>query len=245
MVVSDFDLEKERKLIQRLAERRVDGVILTGGDHHPDLYRMLERNQIPFTLTWKMAETVCVPSVTFDNYAAGRLAMKQLIDLGHRDIGLICGRTNVNDRAMKRRQAYLDALAEIDVKADAKRMFEGDFEFTDGQAAMHFMLAHGPAPTAVFAANDILAIGAMATCREAGLKVPEDISIMGFDDLPIAQFCHPKLSTIHVPAKKMGEIAARQLIRRINGEEDIVSNVLPVSIVMRESVGKARSTYGH
>ncbi len=240
LVVSDFDLEKERELIQRLAERRVDGIILTGGDHHPDLYRMLERNRIPFILTWKLAEAVCVPSVTFDNYAAGRLAMKQLIDLGHRDIGLICGRTNVNDRAMKRRQAYIDALADIGIVVGPDRMFEGDFEFTDGQAAMQKMLDTGPAPSAVFAANDILAIGAMAACRNVGLTVPDDISIMGFDDLPIAQFCHPKLSTIHVPATQMGEIATRQLIRRINGEDGFTSNVLPVSLVMRESVTKAK-----
>lgn len=239
LVVSDFDVEKERQLIQRLVERRVDGIILTGGDHHPDLYRMLERNSIPYILTWKLGETVNAASVTFDNYAAGRLAMKQLIDLGHRDIGLICGRTDVNDRAAKRRQAYLDALAEIGIEADPAWICEGDFEFTVGHAAMRRMLEGGPRPTAVFAANDILAIGAMAACREAGQAVPADISIMGFDDLPVAQFCHPKLSTIHVPAKRMGEVAARQLIRRINGDETIESHILPVTFVMRESIAKA------
>ena len=202
---------------------------------------MLERNGIPFILTWKLAEADGVPSVSFDNYEAGRLAMSKLIELGHRDIGLICGRTEVNDRAAKRKQAYVDALADLRIDASSRRMFEGDFEFTVGHAAMQSMLNEPSPPTAVFAANDILAIGAMTACREAGVSVPDDISIMGFDDLPVAQFCHPKLTTIHVPANQMGEMAAAQLIRTINGDNTTTSNILPVTLVMRESVASFHS----
>ena len=240
LVVSDFDADQERQLIQRLVERRVDGVILTGGEHRADVYRMLERNGIPFILTWKLAEADGVPSVSFDNYEAGRLAMRRLIELGHRDIGLVCGRSEVNDRAAKRKQAYVDALAALSIEASPKRMFEGDFEFTVGHAAMRAMLDDPSPPTAVFAANDILAIGAMIACREAGFVVPDDVSIIGFDDLPVAQFCVPKLTTIHVPAKRMGEMAVSQLIRTINGHETTSSNILPVTLVTRESVAAVR-----
>lgn len=239
-VVSDFDREKEEHLIRRLVERRVDGIILTGGEHDPRVFRTLERHNIPCVLTWRRSESAVHPSVSFDNYAAGLLAMKKLISLGHQRIGLICGRTDVNDRAEKRWRAYVDALTAIDVEVDARLVFERDFEFIEGHTAMIRMLDNPDPPTAVFAANDIQAIGALQGCRERGLSVPDDISIIGFDDLPIAQFSYPKLTTIHVPAADMGHLAATRLFQQIDGETVTGSDILPVKLVERDSVAPPR-----
>ena len=192
--VSDFEPEEEVRMIRRLIERRVDGLILTGGGRDPAIYRTLNRHRIPFVVTWRIAGAPNCPCVSFDNYGAGRLAMKHLLDLGHRRIGLICGRSEVNDRAMERRKAYEDALTEEGISVDTSLIFERDFEFMEGQIAMRRMLRHAEPPTAVFAANDIQAIGAIAECREQGLDVPRDISIIGFDDLPVAEFTFPRNS---------------------------------------------------
>jgi LacI family transcriptional regulator len=235
LVVSDFDPELETQLIRRLVERRVDGMILTGGERDEAVFRMLERQAIPYVLTWRLAPTSNRPCVSFDNYAAGRLAMDHLIALGHRRIGLICGRSDVNDRAKERRRAFEDSLNEIGIAPDPELIFERDFEFIEGGTAMHRMLEASEPPTAVFAANDIQAIGAISQCRDAGLRVPEDISIIGFDDLPIARFSAPKLTTVHVPASAMGRLAATRLLQLIEGETVTTPDVLPVELIVRQS----------
>ncbi len=161
--------------------------------------------------------------------------MNHLIELGHRRIGLICGRTDVNDRALERRKAYEDALTDIGVEVAGSLIFERDFEFIEGQTAMRRILMHPDPPTAVFAANDIQAIGAIAQCREAGIDVPGDISIIGFDDLPVAEFTYPKLTTIHVPGDRMGHVAAVRLFDMIRGEADPPSEILPVELIVGQS----------
>lgn len=240
LVVSDFEPEEEKILIRRLVERRVDGIILTGGEHHPSIYRLLERHNIPCVLTWRMADNSTMTCVSFDNYHAGLMAMKRLTELGHIRIGLICGRPAVNDRAEKRRRAYEDALMGISVAIDPELIFERDFEFSEGRDAMAQMLTLPSPPTAVFAANDIQAIGAIDACHAAGLRIPDDISIIGFDDLPIAEFCVPKLTTIRVPAVRMGNQAAIKLFQKIDGETTVDQEVLPVTLVERETTGPVR-----
>jgi LacI family transcriptional regulator len=168
--------------------------------------------------------------------------MQHLIDLGHRRIGLICGRTDVNDRAMERRKAYEDALRDLGIAIDAAMVFERDFDFIEGQTAMRRMLRLPERPTAVFAANDIQAIGAIAACRGAGIRVPEDLSIIGFDDLPVAEFANPQLTTIRVPGDRMGHVAALRLFDMIRGDVDPPSEVLPVELVTRESTAPAPGT---
>ncbi|XWN34191.1 MAG: LacI family DNA-binding transcriptional regulator [Devosia sp.] len=235
LVVSDFDPVRERELIRRLVERRVDGIILTGADHDPGLHRVLERHSIPYVVTWRVEAEAAVPCVAFDNYAAGRLAMDHLLDLGHRRIGLICGESAVNDRALQRRKAYCDALTERGIAVDTALIHERAFEFVDGYEAAGAILSTPPRASAIFAANDIQAVGAIAACRGAGLSVPGDISIIGFDDLPIAQFSAPRLTTVRVPAADMGRIAAERLLALVDGKAVEGSHILPVDLIVRDS----------
>lgn len=239
--VSDFVPDEERRMIRHLIERRVDGLILTGGGRDPSIYRLIDRHRIPYVVTWRLDAAAKCPCISFDNYGAGRLAMEHLIALGHRRIGLICGRSAVNDRALERRRAYEDCLMETGIKIDPALIFERDFEFVEGKTAMRRMLDGPEPPTAVFAANDIQAIGALSECRDSGMVVPRDISIMGFDDLPVAEFVFPKLTTIRVPGQRMGHVAAMRLMEMIRGETNSTSEVLPVELVLRESTAAPRT----
>jgi LacI family transcriptional regulator len=237
--VTEFSPEQEERLIRRLLERRVDGIILTGGDRPSDLYDLIETNGVPYIVTWKLTAGGDRPCVSFDNYAAGCLAMQHLIDFGHRRIGLVCGRTDVNDRARERRRAFEDSLQRIGIAPDPALIFERDFEFIEGRAAMHRMLANAEPPTAVFCANDIQAIGALAECRDIGVDVPRDISIIGFDDLPVAQFTYPQLTTIRVPAQRMGQSAVNRLIEWIRDRHPPAIEELPVELIVRGTTGPA------
>ncbi len=237
--VSEFDAGQEASLIRRLLERRVDGLILTGTTRASALYETLKRNGLPFILTWQPSEESELPSVAFDNFAAARLAMDHLIRLGHRRIGLICGRSEANDRALARRLAYEAAMRGLGVAEAEWLIFERDFEFIEGRTAMHRMLDHRLPPTAVFCANDIQAIGALSECQARGVKVPDEMSLIGFDDLPISQYLSPQLTSIRVPASQMGYLAAEKLLAWIASGEAPESEVLPVTLVERDTTGPA------
>jgi LacI family transcriptional regulator len=236
--VSEFVPVEEGKLVRRLIERRVDGIILTGGRRNEELYRLIEEHDVPYIVTWKLTEGPSRPCVSFDNYRAGRLAMQHLLELGHRRIGLVCGRTDLNDRAAERRRAYEDALRESGISVEPDLIFERDFELIEGKTAMQRMLTEYDRPTAVFCANDIQAIGALTACREQNVDVPAEMSIIGFDDLPVVQYTCPRLTTIHVPAKHMGRLAASKLIGWIRTGEHAGTDELPVELVVRESTAR-------
>jgi LacI family transcriptional regulator len=237
--VSEFSAGLEETLIRKLLERRVDGLILTGGERRRDIYELIEAHDIPYVVTWKLLdEAFGRPSVSFDNYHAGRVAMDHLIMLGHCRIGLICGRTDVNDRARERRRAYEDALRAIGHAIDHELIHEADFEFAQGRDAMVRLLGLDARPTAVFCANDIQAIGALFECQESGLRVPLDISLVGFDDLPVAQYVRPQLTTIRVPAQTMGELAATKLLEAIRTGRDPLTEELPVELVLRGTTAR-------
>jgi LacI family transcriptional regulator len=237
--VSEFSPVLEEKLIRQLLARRVDGLILTGGERDPRLYELIDTHGIPFVVTWKMVDASSRrPSVSFDNHKGACMAMQHLIGLGHRRIALICGRTGVNDRARERRRAYEEAMNVMHGAFDPALICEADFELDQGRAAMHDLLDRNPSMTAVFCANDIQAIGAISECEDRGLAVPADISIIGFDDLPIAEYTRPRLTTIRVPAHTMGELAAARLLESIRTGAEVVGEELPIELVVRDSTSR-------
>jgi DNA-binding LacI/PurR family transcriptional regulator len=240
LAVSDFSPEQEAQQIHKLIERRVEGLILTGAERSREAREKLKRNHVPYVIIWKLARGIGVPTVSFDNRRAAAAAVEHLIELGHRRIGLICGRTDVNDRARARREGFEATLRAHGLRVDSSLIHEHDFEFVEGRAAMHRLLHHRSPPTAVFCANDIMAIGAMYECREAGVDVPRDMSIVGFDDLPIAQYTTPQLTTVRVPATEMGRLATEALISIIRDSRRPRSVELPVELVQRGSTARPR-----
>lgn len=239
--VSEFSPRLEADLALRLLERRVDGLILTGGNHDQSLIEKMQTNGVPFLITWKLMRGKDWPSVSFDNYKAAWSAVEFLVSLGHRRLGLVCGRTDVNDRALDRRQAFEDCLERHGLAVDPALIYERDFEMEEGASAMSAMLDTPEPPTAVFCANDIQAIGALSQCRERGLSVPGDISIIGFDDLPVTSYTRPKLTTVRVPAHDMGRRAAEIMIGTIERQIPLQSVELQTELIARETTAPPRS----
>jgi LacI family transcriptional regulator len=236
--VSEFSPALEEKLIRQLLERRVDGLILTGGNRRRAVYDMIKASGVPLVVTWKLfLEDAELPTVSFDNYRGGLIAMEHLIALGHRKIGLICGRTELNDRARERRRAYEDSIIACGLKVDEMLIYEADFELDCGRDAMRDLLRLPERPTAVFCANDVQAIGALHECEEHGVRVPADMSLVGFDDLPIVKYVRPQLTTIRVPAQRMGELAATRIIEALRTGGSVGGAELPIELVVRESTG--------
>ncbi len=239
--ISEFSPLAEADMIHRLLERRVDGLILTGATRDGSLYEKIAHYNVPFVITWQLIRSQNLPAISFDNYKAALTATEHLIDLGHQRIGLICGRTEVNDRASERRRAYEECLPRHGIALDPNLIYECEFDMIESRSAMTNMLANHDRPTAVFCANDIQAIGAIAACRDAGFSVPGDISIIGFDDLPIARCTVPLLTTIRVPAYEMGERAADALIDAIRRKGKIVPAELPTELILRDSTAALTS----
>lgn len=233
--ITEYSGALEDEIVTRLLERRVDGLMLTGASRDPAIYRKIHSLGVPFVTTWHKSNDPGIPSVSFDNYAASLDAMAHLYSLGHRRISLICGKSDLNDRAFERRRAYTDFLRKKRIAWSDDLVEERDFEFSEGEAAMQKILRSKSRPTAVFCANDILAVGAMHACRDRGIAVPGDLSIMGFDDHPVTEHVTPPLSTIRVPADAMGRQATQTLIHAIVTGETPKSQVLPTETVIRDS----------
>lgn len=236
---SNYEADVESEIIRKLIESRVEGVILTGFERDHGLYDLLRHYRIPFVVTWSTSPDPTIPAVSFDNEAGAEIAVEALIERGHHRIGLVCGRTAVNDRAAQRLTAYRRVLDRHGISFDPKLVQEREFEVEEGGMAAEALMSLQQRPTALFCANDILALGALFACQRLGLEVPRDISIVGFDDLPMSRAANPSLTTIHVPAKEMGEEAALRIVRNVAASDKIEPLLLPTHIVIRESIGPA------
>jgi LacI family transcriptional regulator len=159
------------------------------------------------------------PSLRVDNRRGARLAVDHLLDLGHRRIAHVCGPES-NADAAERRLGYREALADRGVAAEAWLELPGDFREESGFAAGQRLAELVPRPTAVFAANDAMAIGCLAGLRARGLEVPADLSLVGFDDVPNARYLTPALTTVRVPIAEVGSRATERLLRLLSSPED-------------------------
>ncbi len=237
---ANYSPEIESVIIRKLIESRAEGVILTGYKRDPALYQLLRHYKIPFVVTWSTSPKRSVPAISFDNRAAAIEATEMLIKLGHRRIGLICGVTSINDRAAQRLQAYRDVLARNRIPFDPDLVAERPFEIEASNDAATRLVSLAKPPTALFCANDIQALGALFACQRLKIRVPQDISIIGFDDLPITRVVNPPLSTVHVPARRMGYAAAEALINAARKNIPVCSEIISTELIMRESTRPTR-----
>lgn len=238
--VSEFSPEREAELIHSFIERRVDGLVLTGAARDAVVYDKIRRNRLPFVITWKLARDSDLPCISFNNHKAAATVVDYLVSIGHWRIALFCGRTEINDRAAGRRAGFAQRLRDHGLAVDPRLIVECHFEYMEGQAAMHRVLGLPEPPTAVFCGSDILAIGALHECQRTGLRVPEDMSIVGFDDQPITRYLTPELTTVRVPAADMGRRACEALIHALAERSEIASVELPTDLIIRGSTAPPR-----
>jgi len=232
---ANYSADIERDIIHKFIENRVEGVILTGYERKEALYRLLRHYQIPFVITWSTSPKRSVPAISFDNTTAAAAAVEKLIQLGHRRIGLICGVSKINDRAAQRLKAYRAVLASHRIPFDQSLVEEIPFEIEVAAEAAARLISNPKPPTAIFCANDIQALGALFTCQRHKITVPADISIIGFDDLPSTRIVNPPLSSVHVPAKQMGEEAAKAIVAAARQNIPVHGQILSTELIIRES----------
>ncbi len=177
-----YDLDREYAMVRKFLEHRVDGVALVGLEHSEATRRLIEQQSIPTLAIWNFAAESDLPCVGSDNRLAGRLATEHLLELGHRDIGLIFPATQGNDRASHRLSATLEALAEQGITLPETRKSEAPYSVSQAKQAALDLLAESPRPTALLCGNDVIAQGALYAAQNLGMEVPRDLSIIGIGD---------------------------------------------------------------
>lgn len=237
----EFDLENEVRVVRPLVERGIDGLVLVGLDHAPALFRLLQSVQLPYVLTWALDRTGERPCIGFDNREAAARVADYLADLGHRRVAVIGGHAAGNDRARERIVGTLEALARRGAPVPAGWVLERPYTFDAAREAMRVLMRQEPRPTAVICGNDVLAVGASAEARALGLDVPGDVSITGFDDLEISAILEPPLTTVRVPTREIGRLAAEHLLARVAGPEAQRVREVSVELVVRRSTAPPRT----
>lgn len=212
---TSYQPQIEEEQIRALVARGADGLLLIGHDRAPDIYEFLETQGVPTLVTWAFDAQAARPSVGFDNRAAMRSMADQVIALGHSRLALISARTAQNDRASSRLAGIVDAMNAAGLAPENLNVVETTYGIEEGANAFGEVMEAVPTPTAVFCGNDVLAVGAMRRARDMGVTVPDDVSIIGFDDIELAQVVHPALTTVHVPHLEMGRRAALAIVEMV------------------------------
>ena len=190
---------------------------------------------MPVVVVDREIPNVSVDEVLTDNARGGWLATRHLLELGHRRFGCITGRSNLTPSA-ERVTGYRQALGEADIPVEERLIVKGDFQYESGYRAARQLLAMDDPPTAIFACNDLMAVGAISAAVELGRKVPDDLSVVGFDDVRLASFTNPPLTTVVQPKYEMGVIAATMLLERMrNHDMPPRRRMFDTTLVIRQS----------
>ena len=232
-----YDLATEVRVTQQMVQHGVDAFAFVGLDHDRALYSLLEHYGRPYVLTWGVDASGLHPSIGFDNRAATYAMTQHLLELGHRRFALISAATAGNDRSRERGAGVRAALAAAGLTLPDDAVRYGPIALESGTAAMHELLDMRVRPTAVIATNDVFAVGAMLACREAGVRIPDDVSITGVDNTDLGATQTPGLTSIRTPIVDVGRAAARQLLDRLEGRAAELQQLLPFELVRRGSTG--------
>ncbi len=233
---SDLDFQREMKYVTTLQEKQIDGLIFLSEqvtDEHLDCFI---ESRLPVVLVATHDDKGLLPSVNIDNVMAARVATEYLLGLGHRRIAFISGPFDDPIAGITRLTGYKQGLQAKGLPVLEELILEGDFTYKTGYRNMRKLLQLQPRPTAVFAASDEMAVGAMNAILDNGLKVPADIAVLGFDNIDLTTKVRPRLSTIAQPMYDMGAIAMQMLIKILTDaplEKRIVK--LPFELIIRES----------
>jgi len=240
LVNTDEARDRESLFVDLLTEKRVDGLILATALTDDKTVAALREGGYPFVLVNRRMPGLNERYVSADDEAGARLATEHLIRLGHRRIAHISGPL-FTDTGLRRLKAYRECLHNHGIPFESAYVVEGDFREPTGQAAMQHLLELPQPPTAVFCANDLTAIGAMSALRQRGLRLPEDLSLVGFNDLPWTEHLQPPLTTVHVPLPEMGALACTMLLQLLAGVPlQPVAIVVPVRLMERGSTAPPR-----
>ncbi len=212
---SDRSLEKERAYLDMLISKRVDGLIYMTVDIHTEQLRPLLEHNIQTVVFDREYEGF--DALLLDNFQGGYDATRHLTELGHRRIACISG-PDLRTRSQGRVVGYEQALSDAGLSPDPELVLVGDWTYQGGQEIAYRMFQLSSPPTAIFACNDAMAIGVISFLHERGLRVPEDVSVVGFDNVSLSAFSSPPLTTLATPILEVGQCICEMLLDRINGQ---------------------------
>lgn len=223
--------------LELVRAKRIDGIILSGPRFDDDALQALEEDGFPTVIMGQLPET-SLYSVDIDNYDAARTAVAHLVNLRHCRIACITNASTTYTAAAERLRGYRGALEAAGLHYDEGLVRFGDFDPQSGYEQMKSLLEIEPRPTAVFVASDVVAFGAMAAIREYGLATPDDIAMVGFDDVPFARFVDPPLTTVNIPATELARKSCEVLLQLIRNDlPDQKHLLLDTNLVVRQSCG--------
>jgi len=238
---TDESAAKEKMYLRMLLEKRVDGILLVPAQSGIDSVTLIKKHQTPLVILDRRVPDLKTDVVRCDSEGGAYQLTRLLLSLGHREIAILNGPQGVST-AEDRLAGYRRALAEAGIPADTGRESYGAFNEESGAEMTRRALSGANKPTALFAANNFIAFGALKTLRELSFRVPEDIAVVGFDDLPPALVTFPFLTVAAQPAYEMGQKAMEILLNKLGDEtfDHYQEVVLPAEIVIRASSGSVR-----
>lgn len=245
---TDGSAEKELSHIKFLRERLVDGIIFTtqNAEEFSGIFCELRKDKFPFVFIERYIDDLeDLLGVYVDNSQGMYRAVKFLFENGHRNIAFITGPFNTTNAVM-RFKGFQQAHLELDTDIDYSLVKEGDYKVQSGYRQMKAILEESRGKfTAVIASNDLMAIGACNAIQEAGLRVPEDISVIGFDNISFTDICQPRITTVGIPIYNMGYTASKLLIDTLHGKElQSRKFVFDAELIIKQSAGKVRAEFG-
>jgi LacI family transcriptional regulator len=232
---------KESSYVANLATGMVDGLLLVLPRNPADFIENMTKRSFPFVLIDHQGVGHDCPAVGAANWQGAYNASEYLIKIGHQRIGFITGTMDLGC-SIDRLDGYKSALRTYHIPESPELIYEGDFFQADGYAGASELLDLSNPPTAIFASNDVMAMGVMDAVRTRGLRIPQDVSIIGFDDIPQASLMHPALTTVNQPLEKMGRVATQMLLDLLQNPGKAADRIeLPTQLVIRDSCIKLSS----
>lgn len=235
----EYQIDDEVALVRATLERGIDGIIMVGTDHSDSLFTLLHQRNVPYVLTWSVDDSNYPYCVGISNFSAAYQIAQLVLNYGHTKFGICGGPIERNERARGRRNGVIAAASEVGICIPDKWIVEQPFSYEGGRQAIHEFWGMKDRPTVIFFGTDILAMGALEECRNRGINVPGDISIIGFDGAEEGGMMWPALTTVALPAHKIGARAAEIMIGLLEGKQLPAEPPMQATIIKRDSLGIA------
>jgi DNA-binding LacI/PurR family transcriptional regulator len=236
IISTDWDSELESAAVHQLISRSIDGIIFVES-WRDESNKTLDLANKPYVFVYRLFNGTYANSVLLDDRYGARLAVEHLVNLGHSRIALINGPHDWNS-SIERLAGYRDVLEQYGLSFDPTLVAEGTWEVQSGYPAVKKFLGLPDRPSAIFAANDLMALGAIYAIQDAGLSVPEDVAVVGYDDREIASLSKPTITTVCPPSFEMGKLAAQLMLDRLENQNEMQDPIrVQGKLIIRESCG--------
>ena len=232
----DYKPAREVELLRAIVERGVDGIVLVGTDHADGVYDLQRQYELPCVLSWAVDESRPGQCVGFSYLDAAQRMASLVVERGHTRIALCPGIADGNERVRARIQGTRAALQAHGLVLREEWIVERPFTFDGGRSAITQLCQTSDRPTALICGTDIQAVGAIGACRDRGIRVPDELSITGSDDIELASLVEPRLTTVHVPTAEIGRLSAERIVGLIEGRALGETGALQTTLTLRESL---------